>query len=178
MRRSRRQTEYTVGGISMEQNLPDVHRIWRGLTRSFGETFPVSTIITLIEISRGKPLRIEQDSMPLKMSGYCIALHDVDLVCTRAGADPVQQQATLLHELAHLLLGHVPHLSGGPSTPTYAVFKRNRDKRTASCRDHTTAYEAPQEYAAEALATLLADSITRHARKIPQFAKDFYGYTE
>lgn len=122
-----------------------------------------------------KPVRIEEDQMPIGMTGYCVALQDMDLICTRAGLDNTLTRAAQLHELSHLLLGHIPRYSTGTDTSTYATFIQRRDLQRADRRDYATAYDAPQERDAELLATHLFDGIRQYESSVPDIARYVHG---
>ncbi len=160
----------------METVLPrDVQRTFDAVLSVLGEAFPFATLIDFTELSRGKPLRIEHDTMPVAIAWYCLALHDVDLICTRRGLDVILTCTVCLHEISHLLLCHIPLLSGGPSTPSYAAFLRCRNLQKALYRSHTNLYDVPQEYAAETLATLLLNCLRREKTSIPLIARHLHG---
>jgi hypothetical protein len=160
----------------MEQSLPeDVERVFTGITHTYGVAFSFPAIITLIECQRGKPLRLEQDWMPVGMTGYCIALQDADLICTRTGMVPLLRQVAQLHEMAHLLLGHVPQLPFGSQTATYAEFARHRALEGTLHHARLAAYDTPREQAAETLATLLLDGIRKYEETVPTVARLLHG---
>lgn len=159
----------------MESSLPkDVQRAFDAVCWVLGEEFSFSTLVDFIELSRGKPLQIEYDTMPVAITGYCLALQDADLICTRTGLDVILTHAARLHEISHLLLGHISLLSCGPSTPSYAAFLRCRDLQNALYRAHINPYDTPHEFAAETLATLLLGCITREKTAIPILARHLH----
>lgn len=157
---------------------PDVQReVCRvfDLTRGvLSDTFSFNALADFTALCRKKPLRIEEEALPVAITGYCIALQDVDLICTRRGLDAILMVTARLHEISHLLLGHIPPLSMGDTTPSYTAFMRHRDLRSAFYRTHTSAYEAPFEYAAETLATLLLKCTFREQNSMPQLARELY----
>jgi hypothetical protein len=160
----------------MEQYVEhDVQRAFNTVVQALGDTFSFSALINFIELYRNKPLRIEEDAMPVPMTGYCLALQDMDLICTRPGMDDILTRSVQLHEIAHLLLGHLPTLSQGDATLAYAAFRRQRDLGNALWRSLVDAYEAPHERAAETLGTLLLECILRDEIVVPRLARDLYG---
>src|SRR5256885_33200 len=82
----------------------------------------------VVEGLRGVPLRIEDEPAVLRdgkrllarMTGACLALRDEDLVLVRMRLDQLTTDAVVLHEIAHLLLNHVPRPSDPSSVPSYA----------------------------------------------------------
>jgi hypothetical protein len=154
----------------------EVHQIYSTICNMLGEAFSLDALVTFTKLHRGKPLLIEQDSMVVAISGYCLALQDVDLICTRAGMDKILEQTVQLHEISHLLLGHIPLLSNGSDTPSYTTFRQHREEQEGKIyRSHATAYDAPQEYAAETLATLLLHSILKEENSMPSIIEEFFG---
>ena len=152
----------------------EIQRVFDAIASALGESFSQKTVIALIELWRGKPIRIETDRLPVAMSGYCLGLYDVDLICTRHGLDSLLTQFVELHELAHLILGHVPLLSDGESTPTYGVFLQRRRRQSAHYRSPTT-YDSDQEHDAETLATLLFNHLQQQETAIPDIARCLHG---
>lgn len=150
-----------------------VQRVFRLVVRHLGETFSLQDLTLFVASSRGKPLYFEQQRTPMAISGYCLALQDIDLIVTRIGMDEFLARATQLHEIAHLLLRHLPLHSEGTETPTYEEFQRAWNSRMLS-RDNQ--YDDPQEQDAETLATLLMQCIERQEASLPEVAKDIYGW--
>ncbi len=160
----------------MDTNLShEVNQVYQIIGSVLGETFSFKALVNFTSLHRNKVLVVEQDKMPVALSGYCLALQDVDLVCTRSGMDNILMRAVQLHEISHILLGHMPLLSNGPETPSYKNFLRNRDRHSALYRSGATAYDTPQEYAAEMLATLLLPCIMRDENSIPRLAEELLG---
>jgi hypothetical protein len=160
----------------MQDDLPNsVQRTVTAVETVLGSSFSFDLLVEFVAAVRMKPVRIEEDQMPIGMTGYCVALQDVDLICTRACLDSTLTRAAKLHELSHLLLGHIPHYSNGTDTPTYATFIQRRDLQRADRRDSAAAYEAPQERDAELLATHLFDSIRQYESSVPDIARYLHG---
>jgi hypothetical protein len=63
--------------------------------------FSFDDLVGYIERLRQKDMRIEEDWMPVGMTGYAVALRDCDLICTRPGLSPLQNRIAQLHEMAH-----------------------------------------------------------------------------
>ncbi len=140
-----------------------------------GRTFSLQELVLFTAGCRGKKILFEQKSIPVGVTGYCLALQDLDLIVTRAGMDEILSQATQLHEIAHLLLRHLPTLSYGPSTPTYAAF-RDFENPQDGIVHRDGGYDDPREQDAELLATLLLDCITRKESSLPEIVKDICGW--
>ncbi len=153
----------------------EVRRTFSTIVEHLGPAFSFEELAAYAEGCRGKPLRFEQERMPATLGGWCIALQDVDLICTRVGMDDLLTQTVRLHEIAHLLLHHVLHLADGPATPTYQEFQR---RRRPVFRHHFTMYADPLEQDAETLATLLLDGIRQEESALPDLAKEVHGWTD
>lgn len=137
-----------------------------------GDSFTCDELIRLVELYRGKPLRIETAALPIGISGYCVGLRDLDLIRTRNNLDTILLDTVRLHELAHLLLGHITDCP-----LTYAEFAGRADMQQGLQRAHAGRYAQPQEQAAEMLATLLLECVLREQQAIPQMVRALYGET-
>ncbi|GAC1554657.1 MAG: hypothetical protein NVS2B7_30640 [Herpetosiphon sp.] len=155
-------------------SLPDeVRHALAELLRLLGPTFTLETLLARLSLWRNnQPLRIETDRMPVGLTGYIISLQDCDLICTRSGLDPVRRLSVTLHEVAHLLLGHVALHQGQRSVATYAEFIRAHDLTHAACRGDRQHRNDRREQLAEALATMLMEIITDGEML---FARDLFG---
>lgn len=150
----------------------EVKRVFRLIVGTLGRSFSFEELILFTAACRGKALRFEQNPLPIALSGYCLALQDVDLIVTRKGLDSILLQAVKLHEMAHLLLRHLPAFSNGPTTPTYAAFVSHEQPQPLLWRN--SSYNDPQEQDAELLATLLLDCIRQQG--FSEVARDIYGW--
>lgn len=139
---------------------PDVAQIYSAIIEELGEAFSWHLFLAHVAYMRNKPVRIEELSLPIGVTGVCFAFRDTDVVVVRKGLDPLRSLATRLHECAHLVLGHVVRLP-----LTYAEFLQNPDLKGAVYRDRTTAYDAPHEADAETLGTLLLACVERRAQE-------------
>ncbi|HEY7414492.1 MAG TPA: hypothetical protein VH593_04815 [Ktedonobacteraceae bacterium] len=151
-----------------------VRSAFQQIVKQLGQTFSWQDLTLLTASCRGKPLQFEQRDIPVAITGYCLALRDVDLIVTRAGMDDVLTWTAKLHEMAHLLLRHLPDCSYGPLTPTYTAFRKAEHRQGIVYR--ASEYDDPQERDAELLATLLLDCITQYETSLPKVARDIYGW--
>ncbi len=154
----------------------EVQRTYHRIFAHLGRAFSFEELTLLTEGCRVKRLRFEQERTPLAITGCCVALQDVDLIITRMGMDEILTQTAKLHEIAHLLLGHVPRFSDGSSTPTWEEFQHRRESKNIVYRTHRTIYDDPREQDAETLATLLLDCISRKETVVPESAEDIHGW--
>ena len=152
----------------------DVQQVLDQITGNTSQDLSLDQLRGDVECYRNKPLLIEFDDMPTSMSGYVIPLEDVDLICTNPTLDDLLRQFAILHEMAHLLLYHVPRSIDGP-TSTYIDFIRRRDLQHA-IRSQIGAFDQPTEDEAEALATLLFDRISKAEGSVPLFSRRLFSY--
>lgn len=137
----------------------------------------------VVEGLRGVPLRIENEpAVPrggkrllARMTGACLALRDEDFVLVRTGLDPLSEDAGVLHEIAHLLLNHVPRPSDPSSVPSYAELRAGTAAIASVFRALASPYGDPREREAETLATLLLDLIRRQATTRSNIERDVLG---
>jgi hypothetical protein len=156
----------------------DVQRTYRLVVGHLGSAFSFQTLTLFTEGCRVKPLHFEQERTPPAITGWCVALKDMDLIITRMGMDEILMQTVKLHEIAHLLLGHVPRFSGesSSSTPTYEEFRRCREAKQRVYRSHDAMYDDRREQDAETLATLLLNCIRQAETLLPESAEDVHGW--
>ncbi len=151
----------------------DVQAALSELVRLLGPTFTLEVLSARMSLWReNQPLRIETDHMPAGMTGYIVALHDCDLICTRSGLDPVRRLSVTLHEIAHLLLGHVALNNNNPTIATYTEFRRHRDLTQAACRGERQQRNSVREQITENLAAVLLEIVTRGEML---FTEDLFG---
>jgi hypothetical protein len=177
---------------------PRIYKVLQELQRTYeaGPTF--KNVCEFTAAVRTRKLIIEPDTMPLWLTGYCIPLADVDLVCYRERGDQRMNIPPQLHELSHLLLGHLdkPEVD---DMPTYAAFIKERTRLQSrlsrvSPRDPRVneptklarlllsaiqcrgmCFDDPKERDAETLATLLLGIISRSETSMPVVAQELYG---
>lgn len=155
----------------------EVRRVFALVVQYLGESFSLQELTLFTGGCRGKTLLVEQMTIPVSLSGYCLALQDVDLVVTREGMDTILTQVATLHEIAHLLLRHIPLCSDGSETPTYATFQGHYERyQHVVYRDNGSRYDDPHEQDAETLATLLLGCISHTGDTFSEVARDIYGW--
>lgn len=152
------------------KDIDEVQRVLRLVIGCLGKAFSFEKLTLFVEAQRNKTLLLKQGKTPVAITGYCAALQDVDLVVTRRGLDGILTRAAQLHEIAHLLLGHVK-----PSTLTYKEFENHPELKHVVHLAHRTVYDDRLEHDAEMFATLLLDCIMREGVLLPEFARDLHG---
>ena len=164
--------------MSQSHQIPDdVAQAYQHITTLFGPSFTITDVIRYIEAIRHQEIRIEQRPMPMDISGYCLPLRDMDLVCIRHGLDQQRTVAACLHELAHLLLGHIICYKDVTNRPSYAELHEYGHHHRLLDLDGLprSVYDSTYEVAAETLATLLITGIQRHTHTPPHLARLAYG---
>ena len=137
----------------------------------FSEEDVVAVVKTIAEKGQRK-LIVEETPIQSGLSGYTFLLKDVIYVCINSNIDPVRRCGTRLHEYSHIMLNHV-----APLPYTYDDFLQARYLHGKQLRhEPITAYDEPVEYAAETLAMLLLEVITKFNESIPTTVIDMYGY--
>jgi len=153
-------------------NLELVQQEAQTIFDTLGDQFTLRNIRVFIEQRRNKSLLIEPDVMPVKITGYCIFLLDVDLICTRKGLDDVLEVGACAHEMSHILLHE--HLV--PKSPVkYQEFIKNRNSYLTLHREYGTAYQTPQEREAELLGRYIASAILRAKYQSSDLTRKMFG---
>jgi hypothetical protein len=151
--------------------LPQVQRVFALVHHELGASFGRDKLFWLVERTRGKPLRYERRDLPSGQPGCCFALLDVDVICVRVGLPPARARFVDFHEAGHFLLQHVPRLSLGDDTPTYAEYCAHADQAVLAHALHRSVYDKPEEWAAELLGRQLSAVVRRyedaHADQVP-----------
>ena len=137
-----------------DANLQTVEELIQRIENELGTTFSWSLFLAQVAYLRCKPIRIEEVSLPLHITGACFSFEDMDVIVVRAGLNTQRSLMTRLHECAHLLLGHAPHMP-----ILYATFISQPTSTIPLYR--TSAYDPPYEFVAETLATMLFARIHR-----------------
>lgn len=163
--------------------LNPIARIFAQVQQELGLSPTFQALILLIASCRGKPLRLVQRPLRPGLTAFCIALSDADLVCVCADAEEPLAQHSIFHELAHLLLGHLPLVSmPQPSADFLALSSQELDllyrQHRALCHggadisitDQESAFTTPQEHAADLLATYIGEYLDHCATTIPPLA--------
>lgn len=173
--------------LPIDTNDPEAYEAFTQLLNEIGaEAFSCKQFVSVIEGWRHKEIRLEQDKMPVGMSGYGVGLADCDLACIRPGLSPTQKLGTILHELWHFRRFDIPLLQNGENTPKYDIFIKLRDRHTiVVSRQHDPGiqrfhamYRNPTERLVETLARLTLKRILYYERQLPEYIQDMYGYVD
>ena len=157
----------------------EVERRFELIKEHLGSKFTLEELLDFIAGCRGKEsVVLVEQPLPPGQWAYCFAFRDKDLIVVRENLDPLRRLASCLHECSHFLLRHIPRFSAGPTTATFADFQQSAHLREAVYHavvgESRNMYTDPQEWAAETLATLLADCI-KTGDDMPQLARHLYG---
>lgn len=162
-----------------DQAFIEIERRFNLIKEHLGSTFTLEELLDFIAGCRGKEdVVLVKQPLPPGQWAYCFAFRDKDLIVVRENLDPLRQLTACLHECSHFLLRHIPRVSAGPTTATFAEFQHHGNLREAvyhAVIAESNMYTDPQEWSAETLATLLADCIKTDDEDIPQLARDLYG---
>lgn len=119
-----------------------------------GTRFTLSALRTCIETRVGPISVVEDAAMPSSIVGVCAWINQQYHIVLHHRLDSFHRQIVLLHELAHIALGHV-----SPAKP----FAQHRqfDDIYPDTPAPESMYTLPEEQAAEALARMLLPHITQ-----------------
>ena len=140
-----------------------------------GSAFSLDDLCSYTQQMRGKPIIFAEEDLPTKIIGVCIPLADVDLILTRRQLDSVLLLATKLHEIAHLLLGHMRRAAYDEQTLTYAEYCASEADATGIA--HELQRRSKQEHEAESLAMLIMGSVFAYQHHTPLYAEHLYGHS-
>lgn len=148
------------------ENIPsDVSAVLARLSAILGFAFSLETLTRYVEQERGKFLKIEDNRLLHSADGLCLSLADADLIYLFSGLDRRIRMFVLLHEIAHILLGHAPHYP-----VRLAEYQQLHDQRFGLNRnsaDESILSDEQQEDAAEVLALLLWQRVNAHLSSHP-----------
>ena len=112
--------------------------------------------------SRGKPIHLMPSAVPNGAAGMWLSARDSDIILYERDTSPLHQEHIQLHELAHIVLGHVP------VAETTLLFPDIDESVVARVLRRTT-FTTDEERETELLATLIL-ARTRRWRRMPQQA--------
>ncbi|WP_336603988.1 hypothetical protein [Agromyces seonyuensis] len=137
-----------------------------------GEAFTFDQLTAASERRRRRPIRIVEIEGLGKEAGLCAAvlLHEqIDLVVHQPTDSVLHRQQFVLHEIAHLLLGHLE--AQDDDEPDFLLPDIPAATRRRLLRRQDP--DSPHEIAAESLADRFAAGIRRAARHDDRFVEIF-----
>jgi hypothetical protein len=125
-----------------------------------GEAFTFDALVGAVQTIRGRRLRIVELSDVGEHEGLCalwLMRDEEDLVLHARTESALHRQQFVLHELAHMILGHDAAAVADPNTPDILLPDIPADTRRRLLRRQDL--DTPEEVMAESLADRLAAAI-------------------
>jgi hypothetical protein len=121
--------------------------------------FDLDELCRRISAERGRPLAVLpwESAMPAVTTGSCIAYGDRDVIYHQPWATGLHRTQIVLHEIAHLVCGHVAH---DALSNQFEMVQPGIHARMFARHDN---YDDEQEREAEMLASLMMEYAITHA---------------
>lgn len=131
------------------------------------EPFDLDELCRRIAEQRGRPLSVvawPRGFMPSSVTGSCISTGDREVIYHQPWASGLHRTQIVLHEIAHLVCGHVSHTTGFPKAlmATGLLDQIDPDLYGHMFARHDN-YDNDQEREAEVLASLMLEYALSHA---------------
>ena len=133
------------------------------------EPFDLDELCHRIAAQRGRPLSVvawPRGFMPSSVTGSCMPTGDRDVIYHQPWASGLHRTQIVLHEIAHLVCGHVSHAAGLPKA-LMASGLLDQIAPDSALFGHMFArhdnYGDEQEREAEVLASLMLEYALAHA---------------
>ncbi|HEV2634502.1 MAG TPA: hypothetical protein VGX23_05115 [Actinocrinis sp.] len=131
------------------------------------EPFDLELLCRRISAQRGRPLSIqawEPGLVPSSLTGSCLPYGDQDVIYHQPWATGLHRTQIVLHEIAHLVCGHVAHDAGRPKAAEAAgLFDMLGPEAYATMFARHDNYGDAQEREAETMASLMLEYALAHA---------------
>ncbi|GAB1644376.1 hypothetical protein [Krasilnikovia sp. MM14-A1259] len=153
-------------------SLRQVRRRCEQLARSIDvpDPFDIEALLADLGTRRGRPIVLLPFALPAGApSGLCVAAGSADYLVVTESATGPQRDHIVLHELAHLLLGH--QLQALDPDADVQLF-RHLDPAVIRAMLGRTTYSTIEEQEAEILASLLGQRAHPWAAPAPDHAAD------
>jgi hypothetical protein len=154
----------------------DVRRRCERLLADLNVPVPLDMAALRAEVSRttGRPIEVRRvDAAPRGLCGMWVSIGGTDVIYVVEGTSEDHQRQVELHELSHILCGHIPE------TVPIAVMSSlvpDLDPELVERMLGRTHFDEKAEFEAELLATMIAcagtDWVPEPRRKIPASAAD------
>lgn len=128
------------------------------------EPFDLDEFCRLIAAERGRPLSIlpwKPGVVPASTTGSCMPYGDQDVIYHQPWATGLHRIQIVLHEIAHLVCGHVTHDAGRPKAAEGLFDLVEPDMYAHMFARHDN-YGDEQEREAEVLASLMLEYAVEH----------------
>lgn len=127
----------------------------------------VDDLVRSVSAERGRPIHVaEEDLGPREPSGLWVAGEGVDLIVVPTSIRPAQRTAIICHELAHILLGHVPVGAGSDLDGLVDLVAPHVDASVAKQILGRFSYADDLEAEAEAFGTILVTKLADRSRRL------------
>lgn len=141
---------------------------------SIPDPFDVDQLAEQVAHRRGRPLSVHAlpAGMPQDMPcGFWISTLTDDLVFIEPGTTPFHREQIIVHELAHMICGHVGPPAASHSYAAHALAP-HVDPATVHLMLGRTSYTTDQEQEAETVATLILSQARRSPTAPPRARAD------
>jgi len=127
----------------------------------------VDDLTHAVSADRGRPIQLlAEDLGPREPSGLWIATGQSDWIVVPNGIGAAQRTAIICHELAHILLGHVPLGANSDLDALAGLVAPNVDPTVATRILARFSYADDLEAEAEALGTMLVTKLAHRAESL------------
>jgi hypothetical protein len=139
---------------------------------ALGETFSFDELVLAVQRNRGRPLRIVELTELGVQDGLCavwLGTEDQDLVLHAHTDSTLHRQQFVLHELAHMILGHA--FDEHAETADFLLPDVPKETRRRLFRRQNL--DSAEEVEAETLADIFAAAIRRSLRDSSRYSEVF-----
>ena len=139
---------------------------------ALGETFTFDELVRAVQRNRGRPLRIAELTALGVNDGLCavwLGTVEQDLILHAHSDSALHRQQFVLHELAHMILGH--HFDEYAEAADFLLPDIPKETRQRLLRRQNL--DSPDEVQAETLADIFAAAIRRSTRDSSRYAEIF-----
>ncbi|WP_188897504.1 hypothetical protein [Microlunatus endophyticus] len=127
----------------------------------------VDDLVRSVSGERGRPIHVvEEDLGPNEPSGLWVAGEGVDLIVIPTSIGSSQRTAIICHELAHILLGHVPIGADSDLDGLVDLVAPHVDAAVAKQMLGRFSYADDLEAEAEAFGTILVTKLADRTRRL------------
>lgn len=118
------------------------------------DPFDIRVLVEQVARRRGRPIDLRPvTTLANGPSGFWIATRDTDVICFESGTAGLHQDHIILHELGHMLCGHLREEP--PFELVARILLPHLDPEVVRVVLARTAYSDPDEQQAELFATLV-----------------------
>jgi len=127
----------------------------------------VDDLVRSVSDERGRPIHVAEENLgPKEPSGLWVAGDGVDLIVVPDRIGSSQRTAIICHEVAHILLGHVPLGVGSDLDGLVELVAPHVDVSVAKQILGRFSYADDLEAEAEAFGTILVTKLAERSRRL------------